>query len=50
LKLIDLIINHRIYKEDEFEDLFQRAFQLNNHMPLDKLEAIKQNIKQEMEL
>ena len=36
-ELIDVIINNRIYKEDELQDLFKRVTIVNTHMDRAKL-------------
>jgi hypothetical protein len=32
MKLIDVIINHRVYKEKELQELFNRTAALNGHL------------------
>jgi hypothetical protein len=37
VKLIDVIINHRIYKEAELKELFDRTAAVNDNMNHEKL-------------
>eukprot|EP00164_Ancoracysta_twista_P000672 GFYU01000890.1.p1 GENE.GFYU01000890.1~~GFYU01000890.1.p1 ORF type:complete len:312 (+),score=35.83 GFYU01000890.1:152-1087(+) len=48
--LVDIIVSNRIYQEDDLANLFAQSIDLNPHLDRNKMEAVTDELKQELDM